>query len=215
MTISDDEWAAAARARAAAGDWERPADAVFAELRAQADQRKVAAPPALLCPYCDSHPPLAILQRYELQTATPLRYCNNCYGFWAAGDSITAGLSEPGDGHPALHAARGPRRCRSCFGHLKPDGACAKCGKTLPPLNCPACGKVMERMTREGVQLDQCAPCTGVWFDTGEIAAVFKLEPAQGLAAATVDEHATDDDPPEWLTAAMVVGRMVLPFLPL
>lgn len=214
MTISDDEWIAAARARAAAGNWERDADTVFAEIRATAPEHP-AVESALRCPYCDGHPPLAVLERYEQQTVTPLRYCNTCYGFWAAGDALTAGVSSPYDDNPALTAVRGPRRCRACFGHLKPDGVCAKCGKSLPPLNCPSCGKTMERTERQGVPLDQCVKCMGVWFDTGEIAAVFKLQPVQGLAASQVDEHATDGAPPDWLTAAMVVGRMVVPFLPL
>lgn len=214
MAISDDEWIAAARARAAAGNWERDADTVFAELRASAPARPAVAA-SLPCPYCDGHPPLAVLDRYEQQTVTPLRYCNTCYGFWAAGDALTAGVASPWDDHPALYATQGPKRCRACFGHLKPDGNCAKCGKPLPPLGCPSCGKTMERIEREGLRLDQCATCMGVWFDTGEITAVFRLQPPQGLAASQVDEQATDDDPPDWLTAAMIVGRMVLPFLPL
>ncbi len=214
MAISDEQWIAAARARAAAGGWERDADTVFAELRASAPVRPTVET-ALKCPYCEEHPPLAALDRYEQQTVTPLRYCNTCYGFWAAGDALTAGVSSPSDEHPALFAARGPKRCRACFGHLKPDGNCAKCGKPLPALNCPSCGKAMERTERQGVTLDQCATCMGVWFDTGEIATVFRLEPVQGLAASQVDEHATEDDPPDWLTAAMIVGRMVFPFLPI
>jgi len=214
VTISDDEWIAAARARAAAGSWERDADAVLAELRANA--QAPASPPAasLRCPYCASHPPLVRFERYEARTTTDLRYCNTCYGFWAAGDSLSAGVAGPSEEHPALTATRGPRRCRACFGHLKPDGVCAKCGQPLPLLDCPACGKPMERVEREGVTLDQCAPCTGVWFDTGEIAAVYKLSPPQGLAASLVDEHATDGATPDWISAAMIVGRIALPFLP-
>jgi len=213
MGISDEEWLAAARARAASGSWERDADTVFAELKASAP-RPEAVPKILHCPYCDEHPPLSVLQRFEQQTNSPLRYCNTCYGFWAVGDALTAGVSDPMEEHPALFATRGPKRCRNCFGHLKPDGVRAKCGKPLPPLNCPGCQAQMERIDREGVTLDQCAPCTGVWFDTGEIAAVFKLQPPQGLAASRIDENATDDGPPDWLSAAMILSRLFLPFLP-
>jgi Zn-finger nucleic acid-binding protein len=214
VAISDEQWIAAARARAAAGNWERDADTVFAEIRASAPQHHP--DEALLrCPYCNDHPPLAILDRYEQRTASPLRYCNTCYGFWAVGDALTAGVASPADEHPALFAARGPKRCRACFGHLKPDGLCAKCGKPLPPLDCPSCGETMERVDRAGVALDQCAKCMGVWFDTGEIATVFKLAPPQGLAASQVDEHANDGERPDWLTAAMIVGRIAVPFLPL
>ena len=155
------------------------------------------------------------MPRFELQTVSPLMYCNACYGFWSTGDALSRGPVDPGVVHPALEAARAPRRCRACFGHLKPDHTCAKCGKALPPLDCPNCGKTMERIERDGIQLDKCEPCTGVWFDTGEIAAVHRLVPAQGLAASTVDEHASDDEPPGWLTAAMMVGRVLVPFLPI
>ncbi len=55
----------------------------------------------------------------------------------------------------------------------------------------------------------------GIWFDIGEIARVHGLEEPQGLAASTVDEHATDDEPPGWLIAANVLSRMIFPYLPL
>jgi Zn-finger nucleic acid-binding protein len=71
----------------------------------------------------------------------------------------------------------------------------------------------MERFEREGMQLDQCAACRGTWFDTGEIARVFRLEPVQGLAASTVDEHALEGSPPPWLLAAWILGRVFLPFV--
>jgi Zn-finger nucleic acid-binding protein len=212
--ISDEQWLAAARARAASGSWERSADEVLNELRASA--KPVEFPEGTLrCPFCAERPPLSILQRYEAATANPLRYCNTCYGFWAVGDALTNGIADPDDETPALSAALAPRRCRACFGHLKPDNTCARCGKALPLLNCPQCGNQMQRIEREKIQLDQCAACMGVWFDTGEIAAVYHLQPAQGLAMSTVDEHATDGQGPDWLSAAMIVGRMALPFLPL
>ncbi len=211
VTISDDEWIAAARNRAAAGSWERPAGDVLAELRRHGVRSEAAGVAALKCPYCESHPLLARMQRYELQAVHPLWYCNSCYGFWATGDALVRGVADPGTGHPALEASRAPRRCRACFGHLKPDHTCARCGKSLPRLNCPACARTMERTEEDGVQLDQCGHCTGTWFDTGEIAAVHKLVPAQGLAAGTVDEHAADDEPPAWLTAAMILSRVFLP----
>ncbi|MEO8541796.1 MAG: zf-TFIIB domain-containing protein [bacterium] len=212
MAISDDEWIAAARVRAASGEWERSADEVHAELRSQTRPASPEGHANVACPYCDAHPALTELHRFEAQTATPLLYCNTCYGFWATDDALTAGPSESEDENPALTASLGPRRCRSCFGHLKPDNSCAKCGKTLALLDCPQCAKPMQRIEREGIQLDQCGPCMGVWFDTGEIAAVYHLVPRQDLAASTVDD---DDDgrSPDWLSAAMTVGRIALPLL--
>jgi hypothetical protein len=215
VTISADErWLADARARAASGQWERPAEAVFAEMKREATERAVSAPVAPKCPYCDSHPVLLRFPRYETQTASPLLFCGTCYGFWAAGDALARGVSDPGFVHPALEAAVAPRRCRACFGHLKPDHSCAKCGEPIPALDCPSCRKTMERFEREGAQLDQCDACDGIWFDTGEIVRVFGLKPAQSLAMSTVDENATDDLPSPFWLAASVLGRLVFPYLP-
>lgn len=213
MSISDDEWVAAARARAARGQWEREPDVVLAALRGAAAERAAAEPPLPACPYCQEHPRLQRFQRYELQTVRPLLYCPACYGFWAVGDALVRGVADPGVVHPALETGLAPRRCRACFGHLKPDNTCAKCGQELPRLACPQCGLEMERYEKEGVLLDQCGPCTGTWFDVGEVAAVFKLAPPQGLAASTVDEHAADDEPTGWLVALSVVSRLVFPYL--
>lgn len=158
---------------------------------------------------------MSVLRRYELQTIDPLRFCQNCYGFWAVGDSLSRGVADPGTGHPALEQSMAPRRCRACHGRLKPDHTCRECGQPLPTLSCPACGQPMQRMEKDGILLDQCAPCRGVWFDIGEIVAVYSLVPAQGLAASTVDEHAHDDEPPAWAVALGVASRAILPFLPL
>ena len=80
---------------------------------------------------------------------------------------------------------------------------------------CPACGQTMQRFKEGQVRLDQCTACRGTWFDVGEIAAVYKLKPAQSLAMSTVDEHAMDDEMPGWLVAVHTLSRMLLPFVPL
>jgi Zn-finger nucleic acid-binding protein len=209
---ADDRWIADARARAAAGGWERDSEAIFEDLRRQAR----ATPTQEVypdCPFCADHPRLLKFPRHELQSATPLLFCGTCHGFWAVGDAISRGVSDPGNFHPALATGPAPRRCRGCFGHLKPDNTCAKCGAELPKLSCPVCKETMERAEFKGVTIDQCGPCMGVWFDMGEIAAAFELGSQQGLAASTVDEHATDDEPPAWWFAANILGRLFLPFL--
>ncbi len=71
----------------------------------------------------------------------------------------------------------------------------------------------MERFDKEGVTLDTCKECKGVWFDIGEISAVYHLGPAQGLAMETVDPHATDNMPPEWVRALAIVTRLFLPLI--
>lgn len=218
MTTADDRWLAAARTRSAAGTWERDADAIFADLRRQAELLRSAEGPAGApqprCPYCASHPEMLVFRRRELRTIDPLRLCPQCYGFWAVGDSLARGVADPGDEHPALAQALAPRRCRSCHGRLKPDNSCRSCGKSLPLLDCPECRRPMDRYEKDGILLDQCPPCRGTWFDIGEIVAVHRLPIHQGLAASTVDEHAADDEPPGWAVALDIISRLVFPFLP-
>jgi Zn-finger nucleic acid-binding protein len=216
MTVlADDAWVVAARARAQRGNWERDSDTIFKELRKQAEVIQASLPALPACPFCASHPPMMKFPRHELLTMDPFLYCGTCYGFWAVGDAISRGVADRGFDHPALRAIPAPRRCKECMGHLKPDNVCAKCGKEPAVLGCPNCSQPMQRFIEKGIHLDQCAPCRGTWFDTGEISAVYDLESPQSLAMATVDENAADNVAPPWLLAAQVLGRVFLPFLPL
>lgn len=231
----DEAWLAQARARVAAGaEWERTPEEIEAAAKAIREARKNAPPGAMCCPYCDIHPPLQVYPRYEMVTQTPLRFCPSCFGFWAAGDSLSAGIADPYDDHPALRVAPAPRRCRACNGHLGSEGICVKCKRELPRLNCPACRTPMERFEMQGITLDHCDPCDGVWFDTGEIAAVFGVEPPRGKIGSLAEASARlspqlvlgygpiwvpepddisyepHDDPPGWLRALHLLERLFL-----
>ncbi len=36
-------------------------------------------------------------------------------------------------------------------------------------MNCPMCGVQMKLAEREGVEIDFCSQCRGVWLDKGEL----------------------------------------------
>ena len=42
-----------------------------------------------------------------------------------------------------------------------------------PLMNCPACKSEMFVMEYDGLELDHCPSCEGVWFDAGELALLF------------------------------------------
>ncbi|MHB8872377.1 MAG: TFIIB-type zinc ribbon-containing protein [Myxococcaceae bacterium] len=50
--------------------------------------------------------------------------------------------------------------------------------------HCPACRKVLGAFATEGLELDGCAGCGGVWFDGGELARVASLERVQEIVSA-------------------------------
>ena len=47
-------------------------------------------------------------------------------------------------------------------------------------MNCPKCNAVMEKVTYEGVEVDRCTGCQGIWFDFREQQ---QLKKVKGAAA--------------------------------
>lgn len=213
MKVSDEQWIADARTRAAAGSgWEREWDGIAAELTLK-DAVKGAPRTDLACPYCSAHPPLEKVRRFDVFSTEPLLRCPACYGFWAKGDALSTGVRDQYDEHPSFYAVRAPARCRTCHGRLRDDESCVNCGEKLALLNCPSCGKQMERWKKGSLKLDSCPACAGTWFDVGEIATVYGLTPPQSFPASLVDEHATDDEPPGWQLFLMSALRILAPFI--
>jgi Zn-finger nucleic acid-binding protein len=48
--------------------------------------------------------------------------------------------------------------------------------KQLHYIQCPKCGIEMIEIDYEGIKIDKCSECGGVWLDAGELEAVAKLE---------------------------------------
>ena len=44
------------------------------------------------------------------------------------------------------------------------------------PLGCPRCGKALVAVEHQGVTVDQCPACQGVWLDRGELEALAPRE---------------------------------------
>lgn len=45
-------------------------------------------------------------------------------------------------------------------------------------MNCPACSGNMTELTLDGVQIDRCDRCEGVWLDAGEAEELYKAQPS-------------------------------------
>lgn len=125
------------------------------------------------CPTCEGNPLLERFPRYEVVTYEPLRYCFRCHGFWARGDSLSRGVADPYSDHPALRSVPHNPRCKSCFGRIDDEMKCRKCREPLPEIPCPACAQPMKRVRRDSILLDICETCTGIWFETGELPALY------------------------------------------
>jgi Zn-finger nucleic acid-binding protein len=68
---------------------------------------------------------------------------------------------------------RGP--CHNCQAIIDRNAdKCEACGEKNR-IECPSCQREMDVQTLEGLRLDTCRHCRGVWFDHVELEAVWKL----------------------------------------
>lgn len=64
-------------------------------------------------------------------------------------------------------------------------------------LTCPVCSSQMREIEREGVAIDVCSQCRGVWLDRGELeklAGVIASERASGVPRGIGRSRRDDDD---------------------
>lgn len=62
-------------------------------------------------------------------------------------------------------------------------------------MNCPSCGGVRLLMTeRQGIEIDYCPQCRGVWLDRGELDKIIDRSVGAGPAGAPPPRREEDDD---------------------
>lgn len=74
-------------------------------------------------------------------------------------------------------------QCHAC--HAPIDRNAPKCLACDRPntIACPICDRRMETQTEQGLRLDVCRRCKGVWFDRVELAAIWTLALARSATA--------------------------------
>jgi len=48
--------------------------------------------------------------------------------------------------------------------------------KELHYMRCPKCGMSLKEIEYQGVKIDKCAQCDGIWLDAGELETVVQFE---------------------------------------
>jgi Zn-finger nucleic acid-binding protein len=64
-------------------------------------------------------------------------------------------------------------------------------------MNCPVCDVALSISSREGVEIDFCPQCRGVWLDRGELDKVIERASAAMATAGPVDPR-NDRPPPRY-----------------
>lgn len=111
-----------------------------------------------------------------------LDHCPRCGGVWFGPGEVQ---QLAGRAPAELWARISPRRdaarppCHGCGTPLDRDlPRCLACD-LANDLACPTCDELMTRRAHQGLALDVCARCRGIWFDHHELAALWTLNLAE------------------------------------
>lgn len=108
-----------------------------------------------------------------------LDHCTRCGGVWFGAGEVhqlrqhdAAALWRAIAQRDADHVMR----CHSCRAHIPRNAeSCHACGWQVE-LDCPVCERAMPTSRQDGLTLDYCTHCRGVWFDHDELTGIWQLE---------------------------------------
>ena len=69
-------------------------------------------------------------------------------------------------------------------------------------MNCPVDGSTLSMADRQGVEIDYCPQCRGVWLDRGELDKLIERDaaaPAPAPVPSRARKHDDDDDHDDWV----------------
>jgi Zn-finger nucleic acid-binding protein len=134
----------------------------------------------LECPACLG----LALQRNAVAQGTTLDHCGRCGGTWILRTQIQRLRAVPTQTVRAMITRAGDAGflCHSCHTPMERDTErCSAC-KWKNHLECPSCGKGMQRVTEQGVTVDVCRHCEGVWLDHHELSSLWAAAAAVAVA---------------------------------
>ena len=129
------------------------------------------------CPVCLG----ATLQKSVISASSPftLDHCRRCGGVWfEQGEVQRLRKCTPQQLWQEIAQMDGVHQmqCHSCTTLLQRGvERCPACNWAVT-LDCPSCGVAMHAAEYDGVKLDVCRDCKGVWFDRHELVDIWKME---------------------------------------
>lgn len=140
------------------------------------------APMRLDCPACLG----VALRKVPVAAGIDIDHCARCGGTWIHRDQAPRLRAQPAAAVRAAitRADEAAFVCHDCHGSMSRDAAYCPWCKRANRLECPECGKEMRRESRQGVTVDVCRGCKGVWLDHHELATLWTVAATGALAAS-------------------------------
>lgn len=138
----------------------------------------------LSCPACLAR----ALDVTTVASGAKVHHCQRCGGTWLLRGQISRLRTSSARALRVTicRAADSSFLCHDCHTPLDRDAAsCSACG-WANRLDCPECGKPMRRKSENGVTVDACGGCQGVWLDHHELSAALWTAAA---ASSAVQVH--------------------------
>ena len=134
-------------------------------------------------------------------------FCPGCRGSWFDLNELHNVYEQRQSASALLmpafpHLQRDPVLCAKCgTQNTRVHNVCARC-KTPLDFLCPSCQRPLTSTHREGLMVDCCHSCKGVWLDGGELSSLFEQY------SKSVQKRTTLNDTPS-ATAGMALDMFI------
>jgi Zn-finger nucleic acid-binding protein len=120
----------------------------------------------LLCLLCN------LKMQPMVKNGVAIHHCYGCGGHWFDGGGLTELMGQRGLNFSDTtldSKLEAPQKCRFCEGFSSPGAdVCEACERPLW-YRCPVDASTLYIINEEGVELDFCPSCRGLWFDRKEL----------------------------------------------
>ncbi len=132
--------------------------------------------PRYACPVCLG---VSLVKLRVAQGDFYLDHCQRCGGIWFdAGEVPQLRRYHPQSlwRHIELHDDQYHMTCHACYARMPRNASHCPACRWHNVIDCPVCARPLHPLEREGLKLDLCQTCKGVWFDNIELAEIWNRQ---------------------------------------